>query len=764
MCGIIIAYISTAGEVGVLGPNSSGGDQLDYEYLGQTVSSFLIGLLIGLFVNILVFPDFAESHLIESLNEVFAKMGVLTSASISCVTAADYSKEAYAANCATRAQLVSEIQTTFGLIDAAITQASMEITYSHFSMKDYSRITEQTKSVAAVLFSMHTALQSPETEHLLLSLEYQSNVTIPIKNLWKEFDAACMAIFMKLGRESRSSHRQEKGGLDSLILKLEQTATNAFRSFEVHQPAIFAKVFEETSVRLAGSSMEGWESFVQLNFLALANKEFVQELVYLHDASESRSGSDHPVRIHFNWLIPLRKLSRKIRAQCAKGFEKPPPNWQNEFLVKCKNHFMSDASVYGVKCATAILCFQMVLFFNPNLYATWFFERALAPIAVSLSPSLGQTYGTLLPRIVGTVGGASLGYASVLVFGVDSPWHILASFIAAVPCFYVALFYKQHLPFANLTLISFANYLFISLAFLGDPTFPAPQVYLYRLVSVVSISLCFALLFTSVIYPQFARRRLRERMSDIFRDLNVFYRHIVSNSLRPHDTPLFDTKRLRNQIFSQLVALEPLLQFSIQEPRIEGKFPIQEYRQVVECMSHLLDRLECLRLCVGNEPFDANITHVMRWGEYGAGRAEMHSTIRILLFLFTSTMLTKLKILPNLPNASQARSRMIHGFVTMLIEHSLPHSVDGVDPFDTVLPLDQNGILERLSTDKWVRVLGMSFSLREVSRVLDETGPHMKAIFGEAPDIVDPEKDALRAIDVETNTLSPLHRINDSHK
>ncbi|KAJ3075291.1 hypothetical protein HDU98_008649 [Podochytrium sp. JEL0797] len=748
MVGVLIAYISTAGETGVLGPNSSHGSQLDYIYLRDTVNSFLVGMLIGLCVNVLVFPDFAESHLIDKLDAVFSKMSALSRASIDCVLTSDYSKEAYMANCATRNRLVSEIQTAFGQIDVAIDQASMEITYSHYSMKDYSRISRQITSVAAVMFSMNTVLNSPETLHLLMSPEYQTNVGPAMRDVWKSFDDADTAIWVALSRNLKESMHHEKGNSNKLIVALDTTAREAFDAFSVHMPAVFTTVFDHTEDGVLSSSTDSWERFVQVNFYLLGMKEYLQELVFLHEISESRCGDDHPVRFHLNWLIPVRDFFRRTKARFVKGFQKPSPNWKSEFLVSCKNHFLSDASIYAVKSATAILCFQLILFLDPETYENWFFERCLAPIAVALSPNLGQTYGTLLPRIMGTVVGASLAYGSVVLFGVKSAWHVLTAVIAAVPCFYIALFHKKHLSLANLTLISFANYLFISLAFLGDPTFPAPQVYLYRLVSVVSVALCFALFFTSVIYPQFARRRLRDRMSDIFRDLNVFYRKIVSNSLRTRDLELefTDTKDLRNKIFKHLVALEPLLQFSIQEPRIEGKFQIQEYRKVVECMYHLLDRLECLRLCVGDQPFNPKINEVLRFGEYGEGRAEMHQTIRILLYIFTSTMLTKIRILPNLPNASQARDRMIHGFVTMLVEHNRPHSLNGSDPFDTVLPSDQQGMLTALITDKWVRVLGMSVSLREVSRVLDETGPHMKAIFGEAPDIVDPEKEVLKAV------------------
>ncbi|KAJ3075298.1 hypothetical protein HDU98_008656 [Podochytrium sp. JEL0797] len=751
MVGILIAYAATAKEVGALGPSLSGGSQLDYVYLRGTVESYCVGLLICLLVNVLIFPDFAETHLINNLDTVYSKMSLLTSTSITCIMNPDFSTEAYTSNCTKRAHLVSEIQKTFGLIDDAIAQASLEVTYSHFSMKDYTRIATSAKSAAAVLFSMNAVLSSRETLRLLQSPDFQQKLGARRREEWMEFDAACTAIFEGLVQDLRRSTRLEKEGGDRLMVELERTAGDAFRVFGGYQPDVFSSIFEDAKV--TAGTLEGWELFVHLNFFSLGIKEFVLELASLHEESESRSGQDHPVRFHLNWFIPLRDLFRRIRARCVKGFNKPLPNWHNDLLVKVKDHFLSDSSVYACKAATAILCFQMVMFFNHDLYVSWFFERGIAPIVVTLSPSLGQTYGALFPRIMGTGVGASLGYASVLLFGKYSAWHILTSFVAAVPCMYIALFRKEHVALSRLTLISLTNYLYISVVWMDNPAFPALEVYLFRLVAVISVALCFGVLFTSVIYPQFARRRLRSEMSTIFKNLNVFYRKIVSNSLRTHNDnglAFSETKSLRNKIFSQLVALEPLMKFSVLEPRIEGKFQIEEYREVVSLQYHLLDRLECLRLCVGDTPLDAKINNVLRFGEYGATRNEMHQSIRIVLFMYRSAFLTKLHIMPNLPNASEARERMIHGFVTMLVQHSQQHELDGSDPLDGVMPMDKKGMLDTLVTDKWVRVLGMSVSLREVSRVLDEMGTHMKTIFGESPDIVDPEKEELTPIIIST--------------
>ncbi|KAJ3063109.1 hypothetical protein HDU98_001029 [Podochytrium sp. JEL0797] len=723
MIGIILVFISSTSAVGLAGESSSGGQLFDYVYLQHTVVAFLIGILIGLCVNILVFPDFAEHHLNDKMELMFRKLGYLSSACVGCLVNTDVSREAYIANTKLRHHLVSEIQHAFCVIDATIDQASVEITWSHFSMKDYALIARQCKSVTAVLCSIHTVLSSPETLGLVLSPEYQRNLTSEMKLLWNEFDGVCTRIFRGLRGNMANEQYHGTRESDMLINDLERTAATALSMLVAQQADVFTNILAHAGRDLHSPSAESkndWEKFVQLTFQTLATNELVKELTLLHKETNTRAQEDRRVRFHFNWLVPLVDFLRQIRAHCTFSMKKTTATAANEFLVKAKDLLLSDSSVYGCKVATAVLCLQLVMYLNPHLFRKWFFIRTLAPIVVAVSPSLGQTYLSLGPRILGTSAGASLAYGSVVLFGQASPMHIITD----IPQ--------------------------------SDP----PQVYLYKLVTVTSLALCFSVIFTLVIYPVrnfslnllapiytrlfkvFARRRLRARMSSIFRKLNVFYRHVISDSNRAVRYGHPETKDLRNTIFSALVSLEPLMKFSVAEPRLEGKFQYADYRNLINCMYRLLDRLECLRLCIGDSPFDADIKRVLRFGEYGQARLELHRTIRILLYVFSSTMLTKLSILPNLPNAIDARTRMIHGFIAMLLEHSQPHEFDGSDPLDGAMPLDKNGMLEALKTEKWVHLLGMSISLREVSRALDEIVDPMKLIFGEAPDILDPEEEA----------------------
>ncbi|KAJ3075287.1 hypothetical protein HDU98_008644 [Podochytrium sp. JEL0797] len=275
-------------------------------------------------------------------------------------------------------------------------------------------------------------------------------------------------------------------------------------------------------------------------------------------------------------------------------------------------------------------------------------------------------------------------------------------------------------------------YTCFSLANKSNPNFDPPAVYLYKVISVTSMAILFSVLFTLAIYPSSARRLLRHQMSDIFNNIYLFYVMILqSMHSKLHPSQIKD---LQATIFSQLIALEPLLHFASREPDLTGPFRTDAYKQVIQYMHKLLSRFECMRLCVGDEQFDSDILRVVQFGAYAASRRELHQTIHVLLFMFKSTLLTKLPMLPNLPCAEKARDVVIRELVDMLVLHNKPHGVGAGDPLDVILPMDTQDMLEVLNTDRWSRLLGLNVSSREEARVLDQLGVLLKSVFGEAVD------------------------------
>ncbi|KAJ3028318.1 UNVERIFIED_CONTAM: hypothetical protein HDU68_001933 [Siphonaria sp. JEL0065] len=756
LIGIMIAYASTASVVGVTGKNSTNDNSFDSSFLVAQLTSYLVGIAISLAVNLLVFPEFAEQHLNENLSGVFLKTRDLSSSIMKNLTTTDCTREDHIEGFVTRNKLVAEIQTHFAIIDSEIGQATSEITYSHFSLTDYARITKGCKSVTAVLFCMNTVLNAPESVTLLMSLEYQNHVSDEMKAVWGEFDSVCRGIFDGLS-EKLKGVKQKVESVD----KLQRTGTEAIALLRKHQPSIFESMFDETvDVNRCASTREAkaaWERLLQINFFCLAIGEFISDLVVLHHQADFLTKMKRKLFLH--WYIPIAVILKLVKYQIQTLMvlhnTKSWGSLLRMYLFRLKNQLLSPASIYGIKTATAILCLQLVMFIQPDFYKEWYMGGAVSTIVVAISPSLGQTYLSLPLTILGTSAGAAVAYLSVVLFGTESFGHAAFGLLSGIPFVYLMLFNSKTSSLGLLALLAYGNYICITFSNSGNSSFDKPSVYLYKVITVLSCALTFSVAFTLFLYPTFARHILRLRMSLIFHDLNMLYRKIMSSSIHNiepitiHLIEDSEIKDLRNNILSQLVSLEPLMTFAAAEPRLESKFQTETYRNLIQCMYQLLDRLECVRLSVGEKPFDPEIKSVLKTPALMESRAELQQTIRLLLYIFSSAMLTKLKILPNLPNASKARDLVIGDYVEILLTHARvgPDFEDGcgvdcaVDPLRGIMPLDRQGMLATLNTEKWMRLMGTAASVREVSRTLDRFLPHLRRLFGVYPDIAAEEEE-----------------------
>ncbi|KAJ3076973.1 hypothetical protein HDU98_010267 [Podochytrium sp. JEL0797] len=727
LLGTILAFDSITSVLELSGPNTSGGNRFDHVYLKNILTACCLGLAIGLVVNLCIFPDRAEQHLSERFSLLLHHISNLSRLSNACLITTDFSHESHDANRASRIALARDIQRAFAAIDTTISEASMEITYSHLSVRDYSAIARQCKSVAAVLFSLNAVLNSKECEALVGRQEYRESMSVEVLVTWRELEAAC---------DAKKKRGEEEEVKSVALVQLEKAVEKALSAFEGHRLELFSGIFRDDGIDHGGPGVHSnasWEMFVQLNFHLLATKEFAKELTNLYDLVRTSARHEQGVRFHFNFYSPKKTGAESSKKPIHKS---KPKKTVKSVLIGTSTFLLSPCSVYALKVATAVLCLQLIMYSNPEFYKTWNVSYAITPVIVAVSPSLGQTLKDAPRRILGVTLGTTLAYLTVLWFGRSSLFHILMGCLAALPGFFLAVYNPALFPVALLSLTNFGKFTMVALANADNPFFEAPAVYLYKAVAVTSTAILFTTVFTLLIYPRSAALALRHRMSDIFVSLCSFYLQILQGA-KSDTIDRVKVKNMGTKILSQLVTLDPLVMFACSEPRLNA-FPAEDYRQVITCMYRLLNRFEGMRLCVGDAPFDREIRQMTKKGEYGASRRELHKTIRVLLYLFKSILLTGTPVLPNLPNASYARERMISRLVSNLVRHQRG---DGSELMETVLPRDIDGMLETLSTRKWVGLLTLNVSSREVSRVLDGIGERMKLIFGEAADIVDEDSE-----------------------
>ncbi|KAI8614964.1 hypothetical protein BC830DRAFT_338499 [Chytriomyces sp. MP71] len=753
----IFAYTAIASVVGVNGKNTSGGI-FDYHFLISTINANLIGIAICFAINVLVFPDFATPHIHQHFISILIKISSLLKSIFGAMSGAEHTKALYDEGVKSRDGIVAGIKGDLSVIEMTINQASAEVSYSHYSIKDYTQLLRNIKGLSAILFSLNTSLKSSSSQKLLSSPEFLDNIAPAMKDTWDALAATCVEILedieSKFGEVVASKERSHTPDMEMALQEKFQTAARktqeTMAAFQNHRPNEFLDIFADESIHdgVPMKLREGWEKLVQVTFHMLASREVVKELVNLHSTVHCKTGKRLHIRFHFKHFLPsfifdllhYRKPSGKVATLV-------PRKTINQGLVAIKNFLLSPPSIFGLKLATAIFCYLMVMYSQPVVFQQWSMGGAFVTILVAVSPSLGQTYSGLPAQIITTTIGSSIAYGGISAFGRDGAYGLTAfAAILGIPSI-ILMSKPQTLIIGLLIFMSFSNAVVAGYANRANPAFPAPHVALYRGVVISAVTLAFCLIFTVVLYPTLARHVIRTRMFEIFRDFSMYYRRIIVSTVNVHEgaeTPIEDSdlNDIRNGILSKLVSLEPLMVFAASEPRLEGRFPSAKYRAVINCMYPFLDRLEALRVSGGGQPFDKEVRDFLNFGALGEVRLEMQQTIRILSYIFASALLTKQRLPPTLPNATRARERLFVAFIRTLMDHVHGRIPVNEDPLVT-MPKDKLGVLNELNTERWLRLLSFSASAREVSRELDAFGALMKDIFGEFPDINphDPSKD-----------------------
>ncbi|KAJ3047971.1 hypothetical protein HDU99_009307, partial [Rhizoclosmatium hyalinum] len=250
---------------------------------------------------------------------------------------------------------------------------------------------------------------------------------------------------------------------------------------------------------------------------------------------------------------------------------------------------------------------------NSDAFKAWYMLGATGTIVVTLNPSLGQTYIAFFYTFCGALTGAALGFCSVSSFGKTSYANVGMAALVSIPYTYFMLVSPRTTIMGVLGLLAFSNYICNSLANVSNAAFDLPGTYLYKVETVISCALAFSAILSLLIYPSFARRILRKQIAAIFLNLNIFYSKIAGSTYVESDSiEDSELKDLRNTIFSQLLALDPLMTFATAEPRLKAPFETAKYRALIIHMYRLLDRLECLRLSTGEKQFQGEVLNLVK--------------------------------------------------------------------------------------------------------------------------------------------------------
>ena len=131
------------------------------------------------------------------------------------------------------------------------------------------------------------------------------------------------------------------------------------------------------------------------------------------------------------------------------------------------------------------------------------------------------------------------------------------------------------------------------------------------------------------------------------------------NSETPPDTSS-DQEFLQQELQLRLALSDSLrnLKETAHETRLKGKFSQKTYAEILECLDHILDRLESIRLGLSKQDFPrvrVNSIHPL----IDTLCREMVGQILLYLYVLSGAMQLKTPLPPKLPDASGARDRLL---------------------------------------------------------------------------------------------------------
>ncbi|KAJ3104779.1 hypothetical protein HDU97_008847 [Phlyctochytrium planicorne] len=426
--------------------------------------------------------------------------------------------------------------------------------------------------------------------------------------------------------------------------------------------------------------------------------------------------------------------------------------WRTKVVVPFARFAISSPSIYALKCSTAVLLLNLILYAQPTFFQTWNLQSSVVTFLVAIAPNLGQTYLGFPLQLVATFIGSIWAYVALVAFGAGGSVGLAAfGIVLSIPMIYIFLFSKGLPVLGLLSLLGYANSVLISYISRNRP-FDAPHVRLYKNLANVAMGLTFAVIFTLVLYPNLARRTLRALLSSTITLVNTHFAdltqellsesfrgavegHAWTSKLEMIPLPESTIKRLKETqaaISLRIAAMEGLMVFCSVEPRLEGPFQADTYRTIIAGLRKCVDRLGMAWASGGGGKFPRQLLLLVaekdgaseaetkeRGTKLVRARAEMFQTVRLLLYIYSSAFISKQRLPHDLPNAFAARRRLVEAFMELAQTAAV-------------------NVKETFRTEPWVRFYSYALAIRGK---IDALSHPIKDLFGELGDMSMGSKD-----------------------
>ncbi|KAJ3115401.1 hypothetical protein HDU96_000706 [Phlyctochytrium bullatum] len=824
LLGPLLTYTAVASVKGATGKNTANGDAFDRSFLRDTIYLFLIGFSISVGTTLLLWPEFSERHLIHELERTFSTLEKMVMGLAKAFSPEETNPDTEAEDAKHRAVLLKQLDGQIRTLWLHLEDTKSEPRVSRLSIADLETLVQTASSMTMQVSSIDKALRGADENEASVATTARFRLKAgPYVDHVKTIAVGCRQLLEYLRSSVRSpknapamsdleSGAKDKGGSVEAGHVTYDHVMEAVRDLERAQLDILFDMLSKTGKE---ASVAGWDStsglvpheaLLQTNAFIFGFRKIATDL---QRCLQDFISTPHPLRFRFS-------LSRYFPGRRATGLG--PVNflgervktvpWVRQQLSKLVGLLLRRESIYGIKCATAVVIYEVILFNQFSWYMQWYLQASFLTFLVAVGTSAGQTVLTFVINLSGAIIGYSYAFLALNAFGVGTnaltkkcnswwgcdngasyQWGLWASTVLfAIPMVHVQ--YNSKLSVLGLlSLLSFSTSLLGSYSNRQNPFYDDYWHRYYKLLASAAMAISFALCFTLLVYPNLARQRLRLSISSILRRLNALYTQVLATAYAPTSAHLARTasptdaarslqeiQALHLQLYRDLLGLDELLVYSSVEFRLSGPFPWSTYRAIVDGMKGVHEILGTGIFVVGEEPFDPFVRKLLA-SSLRKSKKDLQTVIRLLLFVYSSTMLAKQPLPNDLPSASHTRNLLFNHFWQTLADavhaadaaeaqpepqppsptpavakkdsgsHLSPRGVgtvadDASEHWEGstlgvhevgVLPTDPAVLRALIRSESWLRFYSFGMSVKMLSIQVDALGTPFKDLYGELP-------------------------------
>ncbi|KAI8875345.1 hypothetical protein K501DRAFT_233819 [Backusella circina FSU 941] len=334
--------------------------------------------------------------------------------------------------------------------------------------------------------------------------------------------------------------------------------------------------------------------------------------------------------------------------------------WNSWFLA-INDWLRQGPTRYAIKFAIATELLALMAWLPiegvNELYNNNHGQWALLSCMVVFNFTVGSTALQCLFRVLATIIGAIAGYIALLAARRNENPYVLAVMILIfqIPMWYTLLGSK----YPRIGFISILTMAVITSTGYSDKY----QEDLFAPVWKRTLTAIFAILVVLIvdllIWPVWARCRMRKHLSALLIDTGIHYSKVASLVCQEntasylYKSTLEDTEAESKHLRRQLDLVRQMLNLAEMEPRLtKGRFPIEVYRQILEHEQHILYWIEHLRKV---QAFVNSEIRRLIMNPMNPYRKEMAAAVHLYLFTLACSLRTKSSLPASLPSAEIAR-------------------------------------------------------------------------------------------------------------